>query len=139
MPYVLEPDVAGGWGDGTVADTSIHPPEVERLEYKFDNWNGDDLLESFPCFIVNHRLAAEIKQSNLTGHEIRSLAVSTSDTFEELQPNRVLPEFKWLHITGVVDKDDFALGSDYKLVVSDKAYRILKKYNLVGCKIEKQH
>ena len=60
MPYILEPEVAGGWGEGTIANTSPHPPVVETLEYMFDGWGGDDLLATFPCFIVSEALATAI-------------------------------------------------------------------------------
>lgn len=47
--YVLEPEVAGGWGgDGTVVDREFHPPIVSRLVYEFDGWLGDDLVTTFP-------------------------------------------------------------------------------------------
>src|SRR3954454_10828086 len=59
--FALEPEVAGQLGDTTMLDTSVHPPVIQRLEYRFDGWLGDDLLESFPCFVVTERLANELK------------------------------------------------------------------------------
>ena len=55
--FILEPEIAGGWGERTVADTGIFPPTVTALHYRFDGWRGDELLESFPCFIVTDRFA----------------------------------------------------------------------------------
>ena len=59
MYYFIEPEVAGGWGGNTIADTSVHPPKISKLHYQFDGWLGDDLLESFPCFIVSESLKHE--------------------------------------------------------------------------------
>ena len=38
--YQLEPEVAGGWGEDTVADTTMQPPRVLQLDYCFDGWLG---------------------------------------------------------------------------------------------------
>lgn len=46
--YRLEPEVAGELGSGTVMDVSRHPPLVSHLQFKFQGWLGDDLLETFP-------------------------------------------------------------------------------------------
>ena len=64
---VLEPDVAGGWGSHTIADASVDPPLVSRLRCHFDGWLGDDLLESFPCFIATARFSAALERAHLTG------------------------------------------------------------------------
>src|SRR6476660_8794270 len=64
---VLAPEVAGGWGERTVADTSTHPPRVTALHYQFDGWLGDELLESFPCYIVTRRLAHALTAAGLSG------------------------------------------------------------------------
>lgn len=65
--YQLEPEVAGGWGEDTVADTTMQPPRVLQLDYCFDGWLGDDLLESFPVWIVTEKLAFLLQGSSLTG------------------------------------------------------------------------
>jgi hypothetical protein len=127
---ILEPEVAGGWGANTVADVSVHPPAVTRLHYEFQGWLGDDLLESFPCFIVSERLAAELLRSELTGFTLDALKVSTSAEFEELHPGRRLPEFRWLRVAGRAGQDDFGIGPDYRLVVSAAALAVLEGFSL---------
>ena len=137
MVYILEPEVAGGWGDGTIADTSIHPPIIKILEYQFSGWSGDDLLTSFPCFIVSERLAKEIESSNLTGYEMAPVEITKSDEFTEFFPNTELPNFKWLKIKGTINKNDFAINDKLRLVVTDAAYKLLNKFNLNECEVEK--
>ncbi len=136
MTYILEPEVAGGWGEGTVADTSSHPPIIKILEYKFDGWSGDDLLTSFPCFIVSDRLAREIASSNLNGYELAQVDITKSDEFEELYPNAKLPKFKWFQITGSVNKNDFAINEKLRLVVSNSAFEVLNRFNIKHCEVE---
>lgn len=39
MKYcVIEPEVAGGLGENTVIDQSVHPPKIARLHYNFEGW-----------------------------------------------------------------------------------------------------
>jgi hypothetical protein len=136
MAYILEPDVAGGWGEGTVADTSSHPPVIQELEYRFEGLSDDDILTSFPVYIVTERLANALLSSHLTGYELSSLKISKSQEFLELHPNAVMSKYRWLKITGEDEKCDFSIGSDFRLVVSDRAFRLLDMHNLSECEVE---
>jgi hypothetical protein len=136
MAFILEPEVAGGWGEGTIADTSTHPPIIKKLEYKFDGWSGDDLLTSFPVFIVSEPLSKELESSNLSGYELAPVEITKSEEFEELFPSTVLPNFKWLKITGTVGENDFAINQELRLVVSKSAFNLLSRYKLKGCEVE---
>ena len=116
--YRLEPEVAGGWGDDTVADTTVHPPVVTALHYVFDGWLGDSIVESFPCYLVTAPLGDALVASGLSGFELRSVRINKSEQFAELYPDRKLPEFRWLHVTGAACVDDFGLSGDHLLVAS---------------------
>jgi len=50
--YLIEPELAGMTGEHTVIDRSSGRMVVRRLDYEFDGWGGDVLLESCPCFRV---------------------------------------------------------------------------------------
>ena len=50
--YILEPEVAGGFGENTIMDPTSRPPRVTRFHYEFDGWLGDELLETVACFIA---------------------------------------------------------------------------------------
>lgn len=117
MFYILEPEVAGGFGDNVVYDPSTR--HVEHLHYQFDGWLGDDLLETTPCFIVTDRLRSVIQESARTGYEFATVEVTTSELFRELYPDRELPKFWWLKISGKPGVDDFGLSPDHRLVVKD--------------------
>lgn len=136
MPYILEPEVAGGWGVGTIADISCHPPVVTKLIYEFDGWSGDDLLTSFPCFIVTKPLADAIQSSSLNGYELAPVQVIKSDVFAELYPGRELPEFLWLKVNGAVGRNDFAINNHHRLVVSEAAFKLLSVSNITQCEVE---
>ena len=127
---ILEPEVAGGWGDETVADTAVHPPIVSRLHYEFEGWLGDELLASFPCFIVSERVAAALEASRLTGFALDEVTISTSPEFEDLHPDVSLPRFRWLKVSGQAGVDDFGLAADFRLVVSAKGLGLLSRFTL---------
>ena len=137
--YSLQPEVAGGWGEHTEADTTVHPPVVRRLHYVFDGWLGDDLLETFPCYIITRRLAARLRKSGLSGFEFRPVAVSRSETFRELNPGRSLPAFEWLYVAGRAGVEDFDISRGSLLIVSQAALGLLGRFALHHCNIAVWH
>ena len=133
--FVLDPEIAGGWGERTIADTSVFPPTVKSLHYRFDCWLGDELLEAFPCFIVIDRLAARLRRSGLTGFRLQAVEVSTSEEFDEIYPLRRLPVFQWLQPVGRAGVDDFGMSDAHRFVVSERALALLRKFRLQNCEI----
>jgi hypothetical protein len=136
MYYYIEPEVAGGLGNDTVIDASVHPPIVTKLEYQFEGWLGDEVLETFPCFIVTDAVAREITGLKLTGFSLGSVKVSKSESFEEVAPSMLLPSFFWLKVEGEAGMSDFGIAKDYRLVVSDKAKVALGKYHIKNADFE---
>lgn len=136
--YSLEAEVAGEIGDNSVLDTTVHPPVVSRLEYRFTDWLGDCLLESFPCYIVSDPAAAAITAAGLTGVGFDTVEVTLSPEAEELMdPETPLPGWKWLKPTGQPEVADFAVREQpHRLIVSDKAREILEQHGLSNAEIE---
>jgi hypothetical protein len=128
--YFIAPEVAGGWGEGTEADTSVHPPLVRKLHYHFDDWLGDDLLETFPCFIVTDKLRKDIIDSGLTGVEFDNVLISRSDEFE--LPGCVVefPKFHWMKVEKSDRLVDFRISEDGRLMVSEVALAALKRHSM---------
>jgi hypothetical protein len=134
--YALEPEVAGGLGPGTILDTSVHPPVVSQLNYELEDWLGDDLVESFPCFLATERLRDAIVAEGLTGRAFAPVEVTVTPEFEESQPRRVLPPFVWLQPTGVAFQDDFAWTADWRLLVSARTLHLLQRFELRACEVQ---
>jgi hypothetical protein len=131
MSYtILEPEVAGGAGPRTIATRSVHPPNVSRLHYLFDGWLGDDLLETFPCFIVSERVAMALIQAACSGITLAEVEISTSSTYDELHPHLILPHFRWLKVEGVAGHDDLGIAPDHRLVASPKALKVFETFSL---------
>src|SRR4051812_45329247 len=79
MHYVVMPEVAEGWGESIVVDRSVHPPIVSKLEYEMLGWPHDDLLESFPVYVVTERLAIALEGSGMTGFSFDEVLITTSE------------------------------------------------------------
>lgn len=88
--FQIDPEVAGGLGRHTVMDVSVHPPVVTRLNYEFEGWLGDVILECFPCFIITAEAKRAFSEMSVSGAAFDDVEVTTSDVFEELQPDQIL-------------------------------------------------
>lgn len=121
MFYYIEPEVAGELGENTLMDSSVHPPLISKLHYQFSGWMGDELLESFPCFIISSRMVEIVKNLSLSGFEILDVEVTFSEEFDELDDKKKLPKFLWLKVVGQPGADDFGIADDHRLVISEQA------------------
>lgn len=126
----IEPEVPGGFGDKTQLDTSVHPPIVQSLDCCFDGWLGDCILEVFPCFIITEEAKDSIENLKLTGISFDSLTVTTSEVFNDLHPDKDLPHAYWAKINGIFGVDDFGLADDFRLVISELAFKVLVDHKL---------
>jgi|SRR6185503_1458840 len=117
-------------GDNTVADTSVHPPRVARLHLELADWLGDDLLESFPCFVVSDRLARALRASTLTGFVLDDVEITRAPEFDEFLPGIALSVFRWLKVEGRAGVDDLGLAADHRLVVSDEVLTMLRRFTI---------
>ncbi|MFB7142784.1 hypothetical protein ACFCYN_24625 [Gottfriedia sp. NPDC056225] len=145
--FLLEPEVAGGIGQNTIFSQSESDDENEvlHLHYEFEGWLGDELLETTPCFIITEELKNSILQSDLNGFEIKDVEVSITEEFCEWHPDLVLPNFYRLVPKGKVTNEgtqyslwsgtDFSVSQKQYLVVTPKAFEVLKKHKLNHCDI----
>lgn len=128
--FVVEPEVAGGFGSNTELDHSSGRMEVKKLHYEFVGWLGDQLLESTPCYIATELLANEMVRERLTGFTLDDVEVSTSQEFADIYPNKRLPAFVWLKVGDRPGIDDFGVASGLRLVVSKRALALLQRFGI---------
>ncbi|MBF4558268.1 hypothetical protein H7698_19485 [Pseudomonas sp. p50] len=136
MFYYVEPEVAGGFGASTLMDPAFHPPVVSQLEYQFEGWLGDELLETFPCFIVTEAVASEITKLGLTGFLLATVKITASAKFEDVEPKTILPAFFWLKVDGKAGFSDFGIAGDYRLVISERARCAFFKFKMQNADME---
>ncbi|OLT44222.1 hypothetical protein BJF85_20360 [Saccharomonospora sp. CUA-673] len=137
--HLLRPDVAGELGEGTVLDTSTHPPVVHQLEYVVSAWFGSDILESFPCFVVSAELGTALEKSGLGSFELADMRLTVTPEADELRRDmgvREFPTFVWLKVHGQAGVDDVGVDRRASLVVSDRALELLRRFDLDGCDVE---
>lgn len=135
--YKIDPEIAGDFGPMTVLDTSVHPPAVSRLDYRFqDYWNGDGLLATFPAYIVRDIVAEQLTTSTLTGFELADVDITLTPEAEELITD--LPAWRWLQVTGTPGQHDFGLTPTAELVVSEPAMTILRTGGIDHAEIQEE-
>ncbi|WHY75312.1 hypothetical protein QNH20_14270 [Neobacillus sp. WH10] len=77
--FLLEPEVAGGIGEKATFSNNTYPngmKEISHLNYEFQGWLGDELLETTSCFIVTEYLANSIQSSELNGYLFNEIEVT---------------------------------------------------------------
>jgi len=134
--FLLEPEVAGGFGESTIIDHSVKPYKVIKLHYEFAGWLGDDLLTSFPCIIGTAELVKCLNTYIFSGYFVDNVEISTSYEFRQFHPDLILPEFRWIKVNGIAGKDDFGLSDRGRLVVSERVLDVLKQFKISNCDIE---
>ena len=133
--HVLTPAVYGELGEGTILDTSVHPPVVERLHLVMDRPPEDDLHTSFPCFFASDRLGRAILDASMTGAELASVRVELNDQAVGPPAGDGLAPFHWLKVAGSAGTDDFGINEQNNLVVSAAALAILRRFRLDECTV----
>jgi hypothetical protein len=138
--YRVSPEVAGGLGDRTQMDSDVHPPRVHRLHYVFSGWLGDDIVESFPCFLATERLASAISTSGLRGAQFGEVEVSLDPQFESFFPETAasLPRWVWLRPTGRPGEDDFWLDDQARLHLSEEAYELVQRFHVANAEFTEE-
>jgi hypothetical protein len=132
MACRLGPHVAGQLGDGTVLDPTTYPPGVRRVEYVLDGPDTDDLIESFPIFLVTERLARRLMNVGFTGFALGDASVAASREDHATYGDAPQPRFRWLRVTNVASADVW-LDDEHRLCVSDRFMEELRVFDLGRC------
>ena len=136
MSYRLEPQVAGELGEATELDPSAHPPIVTAVEYVLDYPDTDDLIESFPVFLVSATLAAQLEMAELIGFVLDEAAVRPSAEYREIHGDVPHSEYRWLRLQEHGPATDAWLDGDLRLCVSERMMKVLRSHRLARCDIE---
>jgi hypothetical protein len=125
--HVIEPEVIVGLGDNTEMDQTQHPPLVTELHIELEDWLGDDLLETFPCYLATDALTAGLQKEGFSGFEVADVELTLGEYFENnYHLAKPIPTFKWLKIKGKIESDDFSLTDKTKLCISERAWWYIK-------------
>ena len=111
--FAIEPEVGGDWGEATIISNRAQLqsgeatiPEISYLEYLFDVWLGDCIVQGDACYIVTLAVAEAMTEAALTGADFTTVTITLSDNWLELKPHIRLPPFRRLLPRGVVHIKD---------------------------------
>jgi len=135
VAYALKPMVAGQLGDRTELDATTHPPTVSAVEYVLDGPDADDLIESFPVFLVSDDLAARLSEEGFVGFEFADADIVPSLEYRETYGDAPHKVYRWLRVSGDSSTDCW-LSDDHRLCVSDRMMSRLQQGDLTNCEIE---
>jgi hypothetical protein len=136
MAYRLEPQVAGELGADTVLDSSTHPPTVSRVHYVLDQPDTDELVESFPVFLISTSLGSRLQNAHATGFKLAKAIVRPSEGYRALYRDAPHREYLWMQVRGTAGRSDFWLDESFRMCVSDRAMAILETAKLSDCLVE---
>jgi hypothetical protein len=134
VPVVLEPLVAGELGDATILDTSTHPPIPIRVQYVLDEPSDEDIIESFPVYLVSNALGAALEAAELSGFRLADAETLPSDNYKDLWPDVPHKAYRWLQVLGPPTADCW-IGDDLMLVVSDRMYAVIAEHDVAQLKV----
>jgi hypothetical protein len=137
MPFlIIRPEYGGHPAEGTVVANAGPPPVLERLHYEFDWWLGDDLVGSHPFLLVTANLRHALETLGApSGFAFDTVTVGASAFFKQTNPERALPPFAWLKVTGRAGIDDMAASPQNALVVSSRVLVVLLAHALEQAEI----
>jgi hypothetical protein len=141
--FLLEPEVAGHFGDHAVVDESTRPPTVSHFHFEFDAWSGDHFISTRRTYLGTETMKGLLKdmQPPVSGVEFGTVEISKSPEYYWLQKKgskeapSALPQFVWFKITGRAGADDFGTPAQYGLVVSERILQALQSLKFENCKI----
>lgn len=129
--YIIDPDVPGRLDDETIK--AFHSGQPAHIRYIFECWPASDIVQSDPVFAVSETLATELLEANLTGFTLKPCESRKGEQFDIASPGSDrLPVYVWLDVHGSAGIDDFGISEDLMLTISEKALKVLHKFNLEG-------
>jgi hypothetical protein len=74
-------------------DVKARPPRIAKLNYEFDMWPRDPLVEAVARYIVTESLKEKIAALRPSGVSFGLVEISKSGQFKDRYPNHELPQF----------------------------------------------
>ncbi len=132
--FRIEPSAPGVVGENARWDTSSIPPKISNAEIEIMAWQGDDLIECYPLYAVTPRLAAALREADLTGFQLTRLTtrLAAAGSFNSAQE---IPAFERLVVTGMASEDDAGFSDGADLIVSRSFLEVLRRFSLTDCEV----
>jgi hypothetical protein len=134
VAFILEPLVAGELGAETVLDPGTHPPLVRSVEFMLDSPTEEDLVESFPVFLVSEELGDSLTAAGLVGFHLDHAGVHPSTEYVAAYGDVPHKAYRWLRLIWSSPSDCW-LDEEYRLCVSDRMYSVIARHRMEGCQV----
>lgn len=79
--------------------------QYESIEYKFDRWNGEDLITGLTQLFISDRLAKGLESNGLSGFTLAEISTLTGENFKKGEGlyTSSIPSFYHLKINGEIE------------------------------------
>ncbi len=121
--YLIEPEVAGGWGGDFEIDRSTNT--VIRVHYEVADWLGDCIVTTHPVYLVLRETGKRMTEAGFSGFILDEAIVTACDQHEIFHPDGVLPDLVWLKVHGEPGVDDLGLA-DGDLIVGQRVLDLFR-------------
>lgn len=132
--FILNADVPGEMGTNTFTDHRFSPFKVYHLHFIFDSY-PDDIFTSFPVYVVSENLLNKILDLGFSGVDNPRL-ITYSEREDYFSEEHTSQNYFMIDISTDKDKDFFIDIDINKLVVTDRALTLLKKYRIKFAEID---
>lgn len=136
MPFRLDPQVAGELGEGTELDGRTHPPVVSAVEYVLDQPENDDLIQSFPVYLISVDMEQLLIHHGFTGFTLDDAAITAGDVYLEVHGPVPTPHYRWLRIAGRESDSDCWIDESLQICVSNRMMAAMRALRLDECDVE---
>jgi len=102
-----------------------------------DSPDVDDLIESFPVFLVSALLAEHLEAKHLGGFALGHATVRPSSEYIACYGCAPHADFRWLRLGDASRRSDAWLDREHHLCVSDAMMEVLREFRLDRCDIQR--
>lgn len=125
----VRPEVPGQLADTSTVDYSVNPPVVSELHLEVIGWQGDDIVSTFPVYLVSPELGSALQQGGLTGFELADAEITINPERRSYVDERI-ESFKWLKVTGIPGEQNLGQDERTRLIVDDEALDVIQRFQL---------
>jgi hypothetical protein len=109
---------------------------VSQVDYVIDGPDADELIQSFPVFLVSTDLGSRLKDAGLSGFELTGARIRPSDNYQAIYGNEPHLQYLWMQVTGAAGESDCWLDESFQICVSDRMMTVIQTAKLADCHVE---
>ena len=72
----------------------------------------------------------------MTGYSFGPMRTTVNPDQRDVNPNRQVPQFRRLIVSGRAGQDDAGVDASHELVVSERLWDLLSRFNMKACDVD---